>query len=65
MAETAARPRPWWRRSEFWLSVGSTAAAIGTAVAGVVPPVAAAVIGVVATMSYTISRGIAKRGTGR
>lgn len=66
MAETAERqPHRWWRRTEFWMTVGSTLGAIGTAVAGVATPAVSAAVSIVSIVAYTISRGIAKQGTGR
>lgn len=62
MAETAERrrPKPWWRRSEFWVTV----AAAGTAAAGLLPAGPGGFVAAVAVVAYTISRGIAKHGTG-
>lgn len=64
MAETAERPkgRPFWRRSEFWVTLATQAAPF---LVDALPPTVKFVIATVAGGIYTVSRGIAKHGTGR
>lgn len=52
--------KPFWKRSEFWVTVLTGVGGIATAVAGVVTAPVAAVVVSVASTAYAISRGIAK-----
>jgi len=60
-------PKPGYKTSEFWLSLGATLASFVLA-SGAVPEtgvwgqVAALVTAAFAALGYTVSRGLAKRG---
>ena len=69
-------PKPWWKRTEFWVTAASMIAASIVPVAAAGPltlgTAAPAIGGVIMKLlgitgpavAYTISRGVAKAGTG-
>lgn len=51
-----------WKTTEFWATLATSVGLVLTSVAGVLPPEWAAVAIAVATVAYTVSRGLAKKG---
>ncbi len=51
---------PGWKTSEFWMQLASQAGVLWAAVQGFIPPKYAAIITVVGTAVYTVSRTIYK-----
>lgn len=51
-----------YKTTEFWVTILTQVATIGTAVAGLLPPDRAAILVGLSQAAYAISRGLAKAG---
>lgn len=56
--------KPGHLTTEFWITVATDLAVLGSALAGALPPKWAAVAAAVANVAYAVSRGLAKQGGG-
>lgn len=60
------KPKPWWKRTEFWLSLLGQVVGIYTTVKPSSPwgSVAGAILAAGSGGTYAVSRGLSKSGTG-
>lgn len=54
-----------WKTTEFWISVAAAIGALGSAAAGMVPAEWATAIAAISGAFYALSRGLAKKDSGK
>lgn len=54
--------KPGWKTSEFWVTVLTDAGFVATSLAGALPAKWAAALTAAASLTYAVSRGLAKQG---
>jgi hypothetical protein len=52
--------KPWWHRTELWVTVLTSLTAVGAAIGELLPARYAALVAAVVAAGYNISRGLAK-----